>query len=72
MSDSEIRSTIDRIVDNLREQLAHYARECGRFEALYDSAWLEIHDLTAQRDRLQADIDRLRRGNPCCQLHHPD
>ncbi len=71
MSDSEIKTAVDRLLEQLQAEVQQYARKANQFEALSDMYWRQVVDLTAQRDRLQTELNNLhamRCSNPACQL----
>ncbi len=76
MSDSEIRTGIDHLLEELRHNVAVKEAEAARFEALTDLYLEQLSAMAADRDRLQARVNEFKAiacGHPgCCLLQIAD
>ncbi len=71
MSDREIKTAVDRLLEQLHAELRQERDAARRFEELADSYWKQVQELTRERDRLQTELNNLhalRCSNPACQL----
>ena len=71
MSDTEIRRVVDRLLEQLRDEIGALKVGQARFERLAETYWRQICNLKAERDALQSrlnNLEALRCANPACQL----
>ncbi len=71
MSDREIKTAVDRLLEQLQAEVSQLRRDAAKWEGLADTYWKQIVDLSQQRDRLQTQLNNLhalRCSNPACQL----
>ncbi len=71
MSDREIKTAVDRILEQLQSELRKERDAARRFEDMADNHWKQIQQLTEQRNRLQTrlnELEAMRCANPACQL----
>ena len=75
MSDVEIKRGVDRLLEQLADEVAALKLNGSRFERLAETYWRQICNLKAERDHLQSlvnNIESMRCSNPCCQICQPN
>ena len=71
MTDTEIKRSIDRVLEQLQAEAAALQLERNRFEHLADLYLKQLQEMTGERNRLRTGVNELesmRWPNPACQL----
>ena len=71
MSDREIKTAVDRLLEQLRAEVLRQQRETAKFEGLAELYWRQLVAMTHDRDRLQTSLNNIhamRCSHPACQL----